>query len=263
MRAISRLPLSRASTVRAMRQRETRLQPSWPTCSALPPLSAGSRRPPCAGRTFATHGRGPTSPRQTAAAPPPLFASGSAGGSSCSRPSPPPGTRWIAASTRRMCGSAARASPPSATTTPRGTPSRSCGAPSRFDWSRQRRLRHISGSVAGHYFCLSIQRLLLTAAGTLSQVHSFLHPRFRRTQARPQAAAPFTLTAELREGDVLLLPPFFLHDVTALSDASISYIVWALLLRTSAGWLLTAGTFLKVQRVGPRRADSSRAAPHR
>ena len=71
------------------------------------------------------------------------------------------------------------------------------------------------------------------AVGDRLQPYSYLHPHFRRTQ---QAAIDVdgadrgvagTTTVVLEAGDVLVLPPFYFHMVTALSPVSVSYNVWA------------------------------------
>ncbi|KAL1521038.1 hypothetical protein AB1Y20_022593 [Prymnesium parvum] len=70
--------------------------------------------------------------------------------------------------------------------------------------------------------------LTAPAAENLLQPYSFLHPHFRRAQRPLQNSSSHWLSlAELRKGDVLFLPAFYFHEVTATSTVSISVNVWA------------------------------------
>eukprot|EP00965_Chrysotila_dentata_P214136 6188051-Pleurochrysis_carterae.AAC.1 len=63
------------------------------------------------------------------------------------------------------------------------------------------------------------------AASEQMQPYSFLHPHFRRAQRIPKFHFGKQVI-ELVPGDVLLLPPFWWHRVTALSSVSISANAW-------------------------------------
>lgn len=82
-----------------------------------------------------------------------------------------------------------------------------------------------------------VKRFLLGAprAARLLRPYSFLHPHFRRAQRPPDDAAVRSEADEagwwseavLAPGDLLLLPPFWFHHVTAVSALSLSINLWA------------------------------------